>query len=724
MSLTNKVAQFDADSDLVNAWVHGPASGAGSTVTTESGTVRTPAKLIADNEAELQAVIDLTSDWANGNTTTTAVLGGMPVKSPAKLIADLDASINVGGLSVLAQATTQAGISTAQAAIATIQAGLATTNGAAQVTLATAEKTAAVVAKTAAESARDVAVLTVAGLFISTATGLAATTNGQYFNVIATEPDEYAILYLNSTGTAIEQKRYPSSAAISALSQVTYGPAFVVTDDYANKVFEVTATGGLKSFLTNIEGTLDVTTDGQVKTSSVEQGAIGSNSAYVWAVTDTAGNAIIAVDALGRLVANFALVPNTTTPSPTPGVTSGKRIYDYSINQIFGYGQSLSVGQAVPAISTVQSHDSLMFTKGMRPQYDYASLAPSDWYSALVPAVEEDAPVASGYAGTLGETPCLGTVDMIKQRILIEDGKSFRDHQYQLLISSPGWGATTVAQLSKGGVYYPRMMEQTTYAHNLAIAANKTHAVQAVTWTQGESDYISGTSKEIYKTLVNQLIVDFNADIKAITGQTKSIPLISYQTSTHHYYPGDHIPDIAQGQFELERENPDYHIACAMYVFDYWAGGHLVAASSRQLGAYYGLAYKRLVINQEAWRPLTPLSTVRQGKILEVTFNSPSGKLAIDTSQVAFITNYGFDLVNSAGVSQTISFVEVVDTDRIRITAAATIPAGCSLRYGWAGTSPTGRGNLRDSQGDTITFAVNGTNKRMDNWCLIFEIGV
>lgn len=48
MSLSNKVAQFDADTGLVNAWVHGPASGAGSTITTDSGPVRTPAKLMAD----------------------------------------------------------------------------------------------------------------------------------------------------------------------------------------------------------------------------------------------------------------------------------------------------------------------------------------------------------------------------------------------------------------------------------------------------------------------------------------------------------------------------------------------------------------------------------------------------------------------------------------------------------------------------------------------------
>lgn len=53
MSLTNKVAQFDIDSDLVNAWVNGPATGVGSTITTDSGEVSTPAKLIADKSAEI-----------------------------------------------------------------------------------------------------------------------------------------------------------------------------------------------------------------------------------------------------------------------------------------------------------------------------------------------------------------------------------------------------------------------------------------------------------------------------------------------------------------------------------------------------------------------------------------------------------------------------------------------------------------------------------------------
>ena len=50
MSLINKVAQFDADSDLVNEWVHG---GPTVSITTDSGLVRSPAKLIADLNASI-----------------------------------------------------------------------------------------------------------------------------------------------------------------------------------------------------------------------------------------------------------------------------------------------------------------------------------------------------------------------------------------------------------------------------------------------------------------------------------------------------------------------------------------------------------------------------------------------------------------------------------------------------------------------------------------------
>jgi hypothetical protein len=77
MPLSNKVAQFDADSDLINAWVHGPATGVGSTITTDSGPVRTPAKLINDVDVLL---LDFNSRYLGPlSANPTLNLVGQPV---------------------------------------------------------------------------------------------------------------------------------------------------------------------------------------------------------------------------------------------------------------------------------------------------------------------------------------------------------------------------------------------------------------------------------------------------------------------------------------------------------------------------------------------------------------------------------------------------------------------------------------------------------------------
>lgn len=83
-----------------------------------------------------------------------------------------------------------------------------------QATLATTEANRSAVARAAAEVARDAAQLS-AGIYPSTATGLAATTVGQYFSVPSTLDTEYLILYRHDAGpVATEIRRYPSVAAI------------------------------------------------------------------------------------------------------------------------------------------------------------------------------------------------------------------------------------------------------------------------------------------------------------------------------------------------------------------------------------------------------------------------------------------------------------------------------------------------------------------------------
>lgn len=74
--------------------------------------------------------------------------------------------------------------------------------------------------KTAAETARDAANV-IGKIYESTSAGLAATTTGQYFSVPSTVTEELLILYLNSAGSAIEQKRYYVGVSTPKILQKT-----------------------------------------------------------------------------------------------------------------------------------------------------------------------------------------------------------------------------------------------------------------------------------------------------------------------------------------------------------------------------------------------------------------------------------------------------------------------------------------------------------------------
>jgi len=75
-------------------------------------------------------------------------------------------------------------------------------------------------AKVAAEAARDSANV-IGKIYQSTALGIAATTTGQYFSVPSTVTEELLILYLNSAGSAVEQKRYYVGVSTPKILQKT-----------------------------------------------------------------------------------------------------------------------------------------------------------------------------------------------------------------------------------------------------------------------------------------------------------------------------------------------------------------------------------------------------------------------------------------------------------------------------------------------------------------------
>jgi len=404
--------------------------------------------------------------------------------------------------------------------------------------------------------------------------------------------------------------------------------------------------------------------------------------------------------------------------------------FDYAVNFFPIYGQSLTVGNYGPYIESAQSYDNLMFTDGMRPQYEYPGDTDAQRYAGFVPAVEGPTPV-SNY-----ETPATAAGDMIKQLILSENGIAYTSQNYQMLLSTPGYGAQTILQLSKGGANnsYSRLASvQPTYGLSDATAASKTFAMQAVGLGQGENDYLSGTTRSAWAATAAALIKNVNDDVQLITGQPNPIPLIMYQVATHKV-GGSSTPTIALAQTDLAASNPLAYVAMPMYLFPYHDDNnfHTTPIGTRWFGGYLGIAYKRIVIDKQngvdhpKWQPLQPVSSSWSGSTLTVTMHVPVGNLVLDTTQVSMNTNYGFELFDSGGSPVAISSVSV-SGNQVTIVAASNA-AGGSLHYAWSGTDNSGtngpRGNLRDQQGDTITFMIQGTPYRMDNWCVIFALAV
>jgi len=548
------------------------------------------------------------------------------------------------------------------------------------------------IARDQAEAARDASFVS-ANVYPDIATGRAAVADLGQFAVVSADGSEVVRYRRDSASTQTLMAQYPTSDAVAPL-QKTGLSILQVADGDGNVAIDIR-----RPLVVTDESSLEVG-DWTVE---------NSKGPWLWGVSDSGGNIIAGVDGSGTFRGKFDIEPSEPEPVPFG--------YDYSINGVFGYGQSLIVGQANPLISTTPAYDNLMFEYGMRPQYDYPDDA-ANWYDSLVPAVEAQGPAPWG---SLKETPMRGTGDGIKELMLSEDGRAYTDHDYKILLSAPGYGATTLAQLSKGTVHFTRLVAQAAAGRARANELGETFAVQAVLWVQGETDYQSSTTPEDYTFGLNKMVADIQSDIPAATGQSKRVAMIGGQVASHIHGSWHDTPTIAIAQFDVSQSNPDFFIACAMYQFPYQDGFHLTGVGSRWLGGYMGLAYKRIVIDGKDWKPLHPIATVRQGAIAEVRFHVPQGRLVFDTVTVPDQPSKGFQLVDAAGSPLTISSVEIVDYERVRIIATAPIPAGAKLRYAWQGDVAKGLGNLRDTQGNTIIFDPTGINKPLHNWSMIFE---
>lgn len=556
-----------------------------------------------------------------------------------------------------------------------------------------------------AEAAAETAAVN-ADVYTSEAAGLAAVAEGDQFVVVSADGFEF-IRYRHDAGPlAVEVGRYPSAEKTKSILNIAPdGYAYAIVDGFGLVAF------GIKDDGTTSIASINGKNVDEWLAETVNAGSLVTDTpqGYAFAVLDKYlkaavglrddGTAVVKSLELGTL--NGVAVSALIAGSGGGAAKTYRSRFPSEINMLLSYGQSLAVGtDGIPAISLSQRFNNIRMAGGVRTQ---DSGTP---YTGFIPLVEQD-------AATLGETPISGATDAVIELIASEDGIAFDDHAFQLLGSAPGAGGTAIAGLDTGSAPFNRFVADVQAGYDLSQAEQKSFKVGAFFWTQGESDYINSTPKATYKSLFVALRNDLEVAVQGISGQAEPLACISYQTQGHAIYGFAGNPYIAVAQLEVSRENANHYVACPLY----WStqSVHQSAANYKRLGAYYGLAYKRIVIDGEDWKPVQPEQVDQQGTVIYLRFNVPTGKLVIDNAFRAAQPSSGFSVVDSVGTTVAISSVEITGLDTVKIVTATSATGG-RVRYGFGSG-----GNLRDTQGDTIVFDPAGLNFPLHNWCVIFD---
>mgnify|MGYP001263521003 CR=1 FL=1 len=440
-----------------------------------------------------------------------------------------------------------------------------------------------------------------------------------------------------------------------------------------------------------------------------------SGSTYRWLSSDSAGGTYTAIigatsitytvdeDDIGKYL-KFEVTPHTAT-APTTGsaalssASSQVAQIDY-LNMILSTGQSLSVGvNASPALSTSQPYSNKMLTGGAG---GIGTAAP------FIPLVESSVETMSS---------------------ALANSLTFNDpgNDLDTVIGLHGVSGFTYSQLKKGTSPYNTGMTQVTNAKSAATSLGRVLRVLGVTAIHGETDNFNGVSGATYQGYLEEWQHDYDTDVKAITGQSNDIPLfIDQMSSFMSSYANDATSEIPIYQLYAAEDNPGKIVLVGpKYYYNYSDRHHLTAASSRWDGEYYAKVIKKVAVDHEDWRPLSPDSVTRTGNIITADFHVPAGHLAFDTTLVSPRTNYGFEYYDSTS-SATISSVEIIDDDTVKVTLSGT-PTGSNqrLRYAYTGVPGTdtgaqnagsAAGNLRDT--DPYPSLYGNT---LYNWAVHFD---
>ena len=297
-----------------------------------------------------------------------------------------------------------------------------------------------------------------------------------------------------------------------------------------------------------------------------------------------------------------------------------------------------------------------------------------------------------------------------------------------------GQDGTIIANLGKESKPYQKLIKDIKTAYKSSRGNGWEFEVPALCWMQGETDVNSypGTN---YRQLLLQFVEDINKDVKQITGQKKDIEIICYQTNSltraEHFNPlAYRCPEteVAQTQMELVRDNPQFHASGPTYPYDCVNDIiHIDGYGQQRHGILAALAVQDILRHQENRRGLFPNKIEYGDTEVIIEFNIPCPPLKFDTIQVVKVDNFGFSVITPD--NRNIAQEATIQENNVHINCSEE-PKGCRVRYAVNGDYMKSgrlygpRGNLRDSQGDSLLITIQGKDYPIYNWCYQFDIPI
>jgi hypothetical protein len=294
-----------------------------------------------------------------------------------------------------------------------------------------------------------------------------------------------------------------------------------------------------------------------------------------------------------------------------------------------------------------------------------------------------------------------------------------------------GQGATDIKRLDRGNESYINFMNTIRIAYKTAQKKGWDFYVPAICWMQGESDLFYYLGKD-YKDTLKQLAMDINNDVKQITHQLQDIRIICYQTNlltNGVYYQTDSFicreMAVPQAMMELVRDDTLFWASGPTYPYSFARElKHLDGISQKRFGYLAAVSALGIIRGTERFRGLVPNVFNTDNHDVRISFNIPHSPLVLDTTAVKNPTNFGFSVItqDNRNILQSVFLKD----DAITLHCSEAV-SGCKVRYAVngeklkSGWEKGPRGNLRDSQGDSMKVDILGKTYPLHNWCYQFE---